>query len=136
MDCRCIDNGGVDDAGLNVLAISETGVCYFWCGQNIEELRNTKATKILSSSEDVNSKSQKSATPVILAAKLQDIVKPASVHTFAAYGLLLKPSFQKILVNSGEDINLNCSPDGVLLRMNQSLLKSKRGRDVQNRGKD
>ncbi|KAH9683659.1 WD REPEATS REGION domain-containing protein [Citrus sinensis] len=85
MDCRCIDNGGVDDAGLYVLAISETGVCYFWYGQNIEELRNTKATKILSSSEDVNSKSQKSATPAIFAAKLQDIVKPASVHTFAAY---------------------------------------------------
>ncbi|KAH9683658.1 WD REPEATS REGION domain-containing protein [Citrus sinensis] len=133
MDCRCIDNGGVDDAGLYVLAISETGVCYFWYGQNIEELRNTKATKILSSSEDVNSKSQKSATPAIFAAKLQDIVKPASVHTFAAYGLLLKPSFQKILVNSGEDINLNCSQDGVLLPMSQSLLKSKRGRDVQNR---
>ncbi|KAH9683657.1 WD REPEATS REGION domain-containing protein [Citrus sinensis] len=121
MDCRCIDNGGVDDAGLYVLAISETGVCYFWYGQNIEELRNTKATKILSSSEDVNSKSQKSATPAIFAAKLQDIVKPASVHTFAAYGLLLKPSFQKILVNSGEDINLNCSQDGVLLPMITAL---------------
>ncbi|KAH9766010.1 WD REPEATS REGION domain-containing protein [Citrus sinensis] len=85
MDCRCIDNGGVDDAGLYVLAISETGVCYIWYGQNIEELRNTKATKILSSSEDVNSKSQKSATAAIFAAKLQDIVKPASVHTFVAY---------------------------------------------------
>ncbi|KAK9179262.1 hypothetical protein WN943_028461 [Citrus x changshan-huyou] len=133
MDCRCIDNGGVDDAGLYVLAISETGVCYIWYGQNIEELRNTKATKILSSSEDVNSKSQKSATAAIFAAKLQDIVKPASVHTFVAYGLLLKPSFQKILVNSGEDINLNCSQDGVLLPMSQSLLKSKRGRYVQNR---
>jgi len=46
IDCKCFKNEGVDDAGLYVLAISETGVCYTWCGKNVKELRNySKPTK-------------------------------------------------------------------------------------------
>lgn len=134
IDGRCIENGEVDGAGLYVLAISEIGVCYFWYGQNIEELRNTKATKIALSSEDVISKNQKGALPTIFAAKLQGIAKHASVHTFIAYGLLVKPSFQKILVQSGTDVNLDSSQDGILLPVSQSLIKSKKRLDVQKRG--
>ncbi|KAK0607855.1 hypothetical protein LWI29_021569 [Acer saccharum] len=131
IDGRCIDNEEVDEAGLYVLAISETGVCYFWHGRNIEELRNTKATKISLSSEDNKSKNQK--IPAIFAAKLQGIAKPASVHAFIAFGLLVKPSFQKLVVQSGTDITLSSSQDGVLLPMSQSLVKSKKGLHGQNR---
>ncbi|KAL5849376.1 hypothetical protein ACOSQ4_007389 [Xanthoceras sorbifolium] len=133
IDSRCIDNEEIDETGLYVLAISETGVCYFWHGRNIEELRNTKATKILLSSEDNKSKNQKSVLPAIFAAKLQGIAKPASVHAFIAVGLLVKPSFQKLVVQSGTDIILSSSHDGVLLPMSQSLIKSKKGLHGQNR---
>lgn len=127
IDSRYIENEEVDEAGLYVLAISETGVCYFWHGRNIEELRNTKATKILLSSEDNRSK--------IFAAKLKGIAKPASVHAFIAFGLLVKPSFQKLVVQSGMDVTLSSSQDGVLLPMSQSLIKSKKVLHGQNRGK-
>lgn len=52
IDSWCTDSREVDGTGLCILAISETGVCYYWYGQNIDELRNTKATKITISSED------------------------------------------------------------------------------------
>ncbi|KAH7856545.1 hypothetical protein Vadar_002645 [Vaccinium darrowii] len=91
-------------AGLSVLAISEMGICYF-C--------------------------QKGAAPTIFAAKLQGIAKPASGHIFLAYGLLIKPSFQKILVHSGTDIRLNSSSDGLLLPITQSS-KSKQGSNKRN----
>ncbi|XP_044500852.1 WD repeat-containing protein 43 [Mangifera indica] len=133
IDGKCIDSGEVDDAGLYVLAISETGVCYFWYGHNIDELRNTKATKISISSEDILSQNQKGAFPAIFAAKLQGIAKPASAHAFVAHGLLVKPSFQKIVVHSGTDLSLHGSQDGVLLPMSQSVIKSKKGLDVRNR---
>ncbi|CAK7333277.1 unnamed protein product [Dovyalis caffra] len=132
IDSRCLENEGVDDAGLYVLAISETGVCYTWCGKNIEELRNSKPTKILLSSEEFP-KNHKGALPTILAAKLQGTAKLSATNVFIAYGLLVKPLFQKILVHSGTDIKLNSSQDGVLLPLSQSLSKSKKGRDVQNR---
>lgn len=132
LDCRCIDSGEVD-AGLYVLAISEIGVCYLWFAQNIEELRNTKPTKVSLSSEDIPSINHKGALPAIFAAKLQGITKHMSGQVFVAYGLLVKPSFQKILVHSGTDVKLNVSYDGVLLPMSQSRVKSKKGLDLQNR---
>ncbi|KAK9289201.1 hypothetical protein L1049_017675 [Liquidambar formosana] len=130
LDSRFIDKGGVDDAGLNVLAISEMGVCYFWCGKNIEELRNSKPTKVSFSLEDF-SKNHKGTLPTIFAAKFQGIAKPASGHVFAAYGLPIKPSFQKILVHAGTDIKLISSQDGVLLPATQSR-KSKKVLGTQN----
>lgn len=134
LESKCIHSEEDDNAGLCVLAISEVGVCYFWFGQNIEELRNTKPTKISISSEDISSRSHKAALPTIFAAMLQGFSKPASGKVFVAYGQLVKPSFEKILVHSGTDIKLNTSHDGVLLPFSQSLSKSKKGQDVQNRG--
>ncbi|XP_008223261.1 PREDICTED: uncharacterized protein LOC103323078 [Prunus mume] len=133
VDSRCIDSGEVGDIGLSVLAISEVGVCYFWFGKNIEELRNAKPTRISVSSEVILTKTQKGAVTTIFAAVLQGIVKAASGQIFVAYGLPVKPLFQKILVHSGTDIELSSSHDGVLLPMSQSLVKSKKGQNVQNR---
>ncbi|KAF5950845.1 hypothetical protein HYC85_012838 [Camellia sinensis] len=131
LDCRHIDDGDVDASGFYVLAISEIGICYFWYGKNIEELRNTKPTKVSLSLDDQFSKSQKGAVTTIFAAKLQGIAKPASGHIFLAHGLLIKPSFEKILVHSGTDIRLNSSSDGLLLPISQSR-KSKKGSNAHN----
>ncbi|KAI4338319.1 hypothetical protein L6164_016659 [Bauhinia variegata] len=127
LDSRCVDSGGPDEAGLCVLAISEVGVCYIWFGNDIEELRNAKPTKITLSLEDVSFRNYKGALPAIYAAKLQGTEKPATGKVFLVYGLLVKPSFQQILVHSGTDIKLNISHDGILLPMSQSLIKSKKG---------
>lgn len=132
IDCKCFENEGVDDAGLYVLAISETGVCYTWCGKNVEELRNSKPTKVLLSYEEFP-KNHKGALPTVLAAKLQGTAKSTAANVFIAYGLLVKPSFQKILMHPGTDIKLNSSQDGVLLPLSQSLSNSKKVRDLQNR---
>ncbi|KAL1334874.1 WD repeat-containing protein 43 isoform X2 [Arachis ipaensis] len=129
LDSRCIDSGEHDENGICVLAISEVGVCYFWFGNSIEELRNAKPTKISLSSEDIFSRKYKGALPTIYAAKLQGIQKPASGHVFLVSGLLVKPSFQKLLVHSGTDVQLNVSHDGILLPMSQSLVKSKKRSD-------
>lgn len=134
IDSRCV-NSGDDDAGLYILAISENGVCYFWFGQNIEQLRNAKPTKISISYEEISSKSYKGAFPTIFAAILQGSAEPASGKVFVAYGSLVKPSFQKILVRYGTDIKLSSSSDGVLLPLTQSLLKSKKGRDAKSGGR-
>ncbi|KAL5182581.1 WD repeat-containing protein 43 [Glycine soja] len=131
LDSRCIDSEEHDEAGISVLAISEIGICYLWFGNSVEELRNAKPTKISLSLEDVPSRNYKGALPAIYAAKLQGIQKPASGQVFLVYGLLVKPSFRKILVHSGADIKLNVSHDGVLLPMSQSLGKSKKGTNAQ-----
>lgn len=134
LDSRCIDKGEDDEAVLCVLAISEVGVCYLWFGNSIEELRNAKPTKISLSLEDMSTKNYKGALPAIYAAKLQSIQKPASGQVFLVSGMLVKPSFQNILLHSGTDVKLSVSRDGVLLPMSQSLVKSKKRTDVQ-RGK-
>ncbi|KAJ1383308.1 WD40/YVTN repeat-like-containing domain superfamily [Sesbania bispinosa] len=131
LDSRCIDRGEHDEAGICVLAISEVGICYLWFGNSIEELRKAKPTKISLSLEDMSSKNYKGALPAIYAAKLQGIQKPASGQVFLVSGLLVKPSFQKIVVHFGTDVKLNVSNEGVLLPMSQSLVKSKKGTGVQ-----
>ncbi|KAK3444501.1 hypothetical protein EUGRSUZ_A01314 [Eucalyptus grandis] len=68
LDSRCIDNGEEDLKGLYVLALIETGVCYFWFGQNIEELCDSIPAKVSLSIEDSLSRSHHGA-PTILAAK-------------------------------------------------------------------
>lgn len=135
LDSKWVDNEEGDDGGLYVLAVSEIGVCYFWYGQNIEDLRKSKPTKIMVSVEDI-SQNHKGALPGIIGARLQGVSKPASGHVFVAYGLLVKPSFQKISVHPGADIKLNILRDGVLLPLSQSLPKSKKGLDNQSSGKD
>ncbi|KAF9613408.1 hypothetical protein IFM89_008238 [Coptis chinensis] len=113
-------NNGINDVGFYVLAISELGLCYFWYGKDLEELRNSKPTKISLSSEEHRSKSHKGALPLIFSAELQGIVKPGSVQVLFAYGSLVKPSFQRILVQYGTDIMLSSTQDGILLPMGQS----------------
>ena len=135
LDSRCMHSGSDDDAGLYVLAISETGVCYFWFGQNVVDLRNGKPTKISVSSEDISSKSYQGPLPSIFAARLQGCAKPASGQMFVAHGILVKPSFQKILVNYGTDVTLSSSNDGVLLLTAKSLVKSKKERDTKSGGR-
>ncbi|XP_065863734.1 uncharacterized protein [Euphorbia lathyris] len=130
LDSRCLQNQGNDNAGLCVLAISEVGVCYTWYGQNIEELRTSKPTKVALSCEDSFSKNQKVGLPTIFGAKLQGITKHMAADMFIAYGLLVKPLFQKIVVQFGTDMKLNISLDGVLLPMSHSLIKSKKGAGV------
>uniref|UniRef100_A0A2P2L3U5 Small-subunit processome Utp12 domain-containing protein n=1 Tax=Rhizophora mucronata TaxID=61149 RepID=A0A2P2L3U5_RHIMU len=132
LDSRCFQNNGVDDMHTCVLAVSEAGVCYAWHGQNIEELRDAKPTKV-SMSYDEFPKNHRGALPTIFGAKLQNIVRPLTANVFIAYGMLVKPLFQKILVNSGIDIKLNSSHDGVLLPVNQVIVKSKKGLKAQNR---
>lgn len=125
LDSRCIATGDNDDEGLCILAISEIGVCYFWSGQNIDELRDCKPTKVSISTSDRLFKN-KGVVPSVFAAKLQAVAKPSCGHLFAAYGSLIKPSFEKILVQPGEDIKLNSSPDGILLPLSQ-IKKGKKG---------
>ncbi|KAL2338994.1 hypothetical protein Fmac_013440 [Flemingia macrophylla] len=131
LDSRCIDSGEHDEAGICVLAISEAGSCYLWFGNNVEELRNAKPTKVSLSLEDMSPRNFKGALPAIYAAKLQGTQKPTSGQVFLVYGLLVKPSFRKILVHSGSDIKMSVSHDGVLLPTSQSLVKSKKGINAQ-----
>lgn len=130
VDARCSDVEDSDASGFYVFAISEMGICYFWFGKNMEDLHNTKPTKVSVSLDDHLSKSQKAAVPIIFGGKLQAIGKPASsAHVFLAYGLSVKPSFEKILLNAGTDIIVNSSSDGILLPISQSR-KSKKGSNV------
>eukprot|EP00268_Persea_americana_P056369 TRINITY_DN6642_c0_g1_i2.p1 TRINITY_DN6642_c0_g1~~TRINITY_DN6642_c0_g1_i2.p1 ORF type:complete len:638 (-),score=171.77 TRINITY_DN6642_c0_g1_i2:575-2488(-) len=126
LDSKGTDNGGADNDGLVVLAISELGLCYFWHGRNVEELRSTKPTKISLSLEGPLPKYQKSSLPTIFAAKLQGIVKLGSAQVSVAYGSVVKPSFEKLLVQHGVNVNLSRSQDGVLLPMDQSSKSKKR----------
>ncbi|XP_047326974.1 WD repeat-containing protein 36-like [Impatiens glandulifera] len=122
LDSCVVETEDTDSPAFYVLAISETGICYFWYGQNIEELSSSKPTKISLSVDFTD----KAAIPAIFASKLQGVVKPASVHIFLAHGLLVKPSFEKILVNAGTDVKLSCSLTGILLPNKQAHKKKKR----------
>ncbi|CAH9095577.1 unnamed protein product [Cuscuta epithymum] len=103
-----------DDMGLCVLAISEAGVCYFWYGKSIDDLRSCKPTKVYSDGKT------KGAVHGVFAAKLEHVVKPASWRVFLTHGLFVKPSFEKIVLQSGTDVKLSSSLDGLLLPISQS----------------
>ncbi|XP_042056685.1 WD repeat-containing protein 43-like isoform X1 [Salvia splendens] len=115
LDSKFVSTGDADDASLCVLAISEVGVCYFWHGKTIDELRNSKPTKISVPSDNEFLQKHKGGIPNVFAGKLQNISMPASGHVFLAYGLLIKPTFEKILVQPGTDLQLSFSNDGILL---------------------
>ncbi|OEL14461.1 hypothetical protein BAE44_0024514 [Dichanthelium oligosanthes] len=120
IDCKCSDEGEI-----HVLAISEIGVCYFWSASNIDDLRNKKPTNI-ALSESSLSRAQAFS---IFAAKLQGLDGPNSAHVLLAYGSVVKPSFDKLLVCYGTDINLGISQDGVLLPNIQTIM-TKKGQSV------
>ncbi|CAL9756318.1 unnamed protein product [Musa acuminata subsp. burmannicoides] len=120
LDCKKLDNDGKDGEGLSVLAISEMGVCYFWYGSSIEELGNCQPTRI-----SVFLESKKKFDVAIYSAKLLDVPKPASGQVFVAYGSLVKPSFQKLLVQYGVDIKLGDFKGGVLIPIDSFSISQK-----------
>ncbi|XP_057772183.1 uncharacterized protein LOC130991796 isoform X2 [Salvia miltiorrhiza] len=120
LDSKFINTDDADNASLCVLAISEIGVCYFWHGKTIDELQNSKPTKISVPSDDEVLQKHKGAIPHVFAGKLQNVSKSASGHVFIAYGLLMKPTFEKVMVQSGMDLNLSVSQDGILLPISKS----------------
>ncbi|KNA09067.1 hypothetical protein SOVF_157030 [Spinacia oleracea] len=130
LDCRYVDNSDADGAGFYVVAISELGVCYFWYGKDIEELRKAKPTRISLSVEDAYEKNHKGASAAIYAAKIQSTADAAAVSMFLAHGFLIKPSFEKILVRHGEDIQINTSKNGLLLPFSQTR-KTKKQLELQ-----
>uniref|UniRef100_A0A0A9CGK0 Small-subunit processome Utp12 domain-containing protein n=1 Tax=Arundo donax TaxID=35708 RepID=A0A0A9CGK0_ARUDO len=117
VDCKCSDEGE-----MHILAISEIGICYFWSGNNVDDLRNKKPTKIALSDSFLSRTRQAFS---IFAAKLQGIDGPNSVHVLLAYGSVVKPSFDKVLVCYGTDINLGISDDGALLPNIQTTIPKK-----------
>uniref|UniRef100_A0A0D9VT25 Uncharacterized protein n=1 Tax=Leersia perrieri TaxID=77586 RepID=A0A0D9VT25_9ORYZ len=121
VDCKCSDVNPTEGK-IHVLAISEIGVCYFWSGTNMNDLRNKKPTKIALSDSTLSRSKQGFA---IFAAKLQGIDGPDSAHVLLAYGSVVKPSFDKLLVRHGMDISLGVSDDGVLLPMIQPTMPQK-----------
>lgn len=120
LDCRYMENSDADGAGFYVLAISEVGVCYFWYGKDIEELRKVKPARISLSVEDIYDKNHKGASAAIYAAKIHSTADPTAISVFLAHGFLVKPSFEKILVHHGDDIQINTSRNGLLLPLNKS----------------
>lgn len=120
LDCYSIKVGDEKDASLGVLAISEIGVCYFWHGKSFEELYNSKPTKICASLDEKILEKHKEVMHSVFSATLQSIDASGSGHMFVAYGLLVKPSFEKVVVQPGADIRLKSSLDGILLPFSQS----------------
>ncbi|CAI9771084.1 unnamed protein product [Fraxinus pennsylvanica] len=96
-----------------------------------DEVHNSKPTKISISDDDGVLKKHKGAIPNVFAAKLQTISESACGHVFLAYGFLIKPSFEKVLVHFGTNLKLNSSDDGILLPISQSH-KSKKTSKMQN----
>ncbi|KAK9127943.1 hypothetical protein Syun_016740 [Stephania yunnanensis] len=121
---KCVNKTDKDGSILYILAISEIGSCYFWYAKDIQELR-TNPTKISLSTMSHIPKYQKGTVPSIYAAELQGILEPGSAQVFIAYGSLVKPSFEKVLVRHGEDVKLLSSPDGMLLPAHQSIRTQK-----------
>ncbi|KAL5217702.1 hypothetical protein ABZP36_018386 [Zizania latifolia] len=121
VDCKCSDNNATEGK-MHVLAISEIGVCYFWSGSNMDDLRNKKPTKIALLDSSLSRSKQGFA---IFAAKLQRIDGPDSAHVLLAYGSTVKPSFDKLLVSYGKDISLGVSEGGVLLPTIQPTMPQK-----------
>ncbi|AQL07299.1 transducin family protein / WD-40 repeat family protein [Zea mays] len=117
LDCKCSDEGEV-----HILAISKIGACYFWSANDVDDLRNKKPTKIILAESSVSTVHQAFS---IFAAKLQGVDGPNSAHVLLAYGSVAKPSFDKLLVCYGTDINLGISQDGVLLPNTQSTMTNK-----------
>ncbi|KAL1536856.1 WD repeat-containing protein 43-like isoform X1 [Salvia divinorum] len=122
LDSKFVNTGDADDASLCVLAISEIGICYFWHGKTIDELRNSKPTKISVASDDEVLQKHKGGggIPNVFAGKLQNISMSASGHVFLAYGLLIKPTFEKVLIQPGTDLKLSVSQNGILLPISKS----------------
>lgn len=134
LDSKFVNTGDEDNASLCVLAISEVGVCYIWHAKTIDELRNSKPTKIFVPSDDEVLQKYKGAIPNVFAGKLQNVSMSVSGHVFLAYDLLVKPTFEKVVVQFGTDVKLNVSRDGILLPVSKSQ-KSRKKSNIHSEGK-
>ncbi|XP_020598345.1 uncharacterized protein LOC110037940 [Phalaenopsis equestris] len=122
LDSRGSNHEDLKLRGLFVLALSEIGVCYFWHGNHIEELPNARPTKI---SPEIESFPSKGNNRAIFAAKLDRIVRSSVGSVRVAHGSLIKPSFEKLIVEHGVDISLNTSKEGLLFHVGLSHISSK-----------
>lgn len=114
LKCKGSESMDSKGTGLYVLAISEIGLCYFWHGKSIEEMRNRKATKISVSFMDVTLKN-KVYMPTIYSGKIQSIGNQASGVVLIACGSIVKPSFEKLTVQYGIDVNISSSQESAFL---------------------
>ncbi|CAN6469858.1 unnamed protein product [Victoria cruziana] len=131
----CLDMKGNDLDGLSILALSEIGVCWLWCGKNVEELQTAIPTKVSVSSSVPEAsvlKHQSGSSPAVVAARLNNNAEMETMSVFAAYGSFIRPSFEKILVKRGTDVNLHATIDGVFLSpgIPKSVKKRLRRTDV------
>uniref|UniRef100_A0A6V7QV17 Small-subunit processome Utp12 domain-containing protein n=1 Tax=Ananas comosus var. bracteatus TaxID=296719 RepID=A0A6V7QV17_ANACO len=130
-DAQYILSSGVSEKYIaiwKVGAVKKMGICYFWYGSSIDDLRNKKPTKIMLSESSLAKGNHGFA---ILAAKIQETGKPASGQVLVACGSVVKPSFQKLLVQYGTDIKLEVSQVGTLLPVSHSAIPRK-GQAMQN----
>lgn len=115
-----------DEKRFYILAVSEPGICYFWYGTGINDLRNKKPTKI--SSERVSK-----GDLGIVGARIEGLVKEACGQLVAAYGSVVKPCFERVSVCYGTDVKLESAQVGVLLPERNRVV-SQKSRDVKIRG--
>lgn len=134
LDCKTF---GEDGEGLSVLAVSETGVAYIWRAQSVQELGLVKPSKIMVSSEEVETqgtKPKRNSKLCIFAARLQEVISEDSVMVLVAYGNSAKPIFERLkLEKQDRDIILSASQNGALLSSTQfksSVKSNRQGNEV------
>ncbi|KAJ3683669.1 hypothetical protein LUZ60_013896 [Juncus effusus] len=93
---------GIDESGISILAVSESGISYFWQGLSIEDLRDKKPTRIESGGDrgDLG----------IFGARFCGEGQVA-----VAYSSVVKPSFERATVTYGTNLRLEPSRTGFLL---------------------
>ncbi|XP_078429713.1 transducin family protein / WD-40 repeat family protein isoform X2 [Wolffia australiana] len=115
---KLIDSDKANNSSFCVLALSETGLCYYWQEKTPEELKFCKPSKISTSIDQDNLSS-------ILSAKIQGVLSPASVMILFACGSVVKPVFEKSSVEVGVDVNFSGRHEGVLLPSRHSSSSGK-----------
>ncbi|ERN03194.1 WD repeat-containing protein 43 isoform X1 [Amborella trichopoda] len=118
----CLDSKGTDSKGISFLAVSETGFCYFWYGNEVEKL-HPKPVKISVSASFIDpnvTKSRRGMMPAIFAANIQNSGKEDLGTVYVAYGSIIKPEFEKISMKPDSDVTLKLSSKGGLLLITRS----------------
>ncbi|KAJ3699829.1 hypothetical protein LUZ61_003534 [Rhynchospora tenuis] len=113
---------GSDQKRFYILAVSEPGLCYFWYGADITDLRDKKPPKVSAarvSKGDLG----------IFGARIQGVVKEASGHMVATYSSLVKPCFERVSRCYGVDVRLEPAQVEALLPMLDHSV-SQKSRDV------
>jgi U3 small nucleolar RNA-associated protein 5 len=126
LDSRTEIGTGSDEKQFYILAVSEPGICYFWYGTGINDLRDKKPTKI--SAERVSM-----GDFGIVGARIQGLVQEACGQVVAAYGSVVKPCFERVSVRYGADVKLQPAQVGILLPVRHHLV-SQKSQDAKSRG--